>query len=74
MAASVFAAMTQPITLHSHWRGKRSQIEVVVTRVNVRLITYIAIDKSVSGTVSEWQFRQDFQPLPDNKKKMRGPA
>jgi hypothetical protein len=35
---------------------------------------YIAVDKSFSGTLPQWLFLQDFQPLPDKKKKPRRPA
>jgi hypothetical protein len=72
-AASLFAAMTLPIT-NSHWRGKRTPFEVVVTRVTIREISYMGVDGSVSSTVPHWQFLVDFEPLPDNKKKTRRPA
>jgi hypothetical protein len=64
-------AMSQPttITLDSHWRGKRTPVEVVVTRVTVREVSYIAVDCSVSGTLPQRLFLQDFQPVPVRKKK-----
>jgi hypothetical protein len=63
--------MSQPITLHSHWRGKRTYVEVVVTRVTARDVSYIAVDYSVSGTLPQWLFLQDFQPVTERKKKAR---
>jgi hypothetical protein len=63
--------MSQPITLHSHWRGKRTHVEVVVTRVTARDVSYIAVDYSVSGTLPQWLFLQDFQPVTERKKKAR---
>jgi hypothetical protein len=63
--------MTQPITLHSHWRGKRTVVEVVVTRVTVREVSYMAVDCSISGTLPQWLFLQDFEPMTDRKKKGR---
>jgi hypothetical protein len=45
--------MTPPITLNSRWRGKQVPIKVVVTRVSVRQVSYVATDESASGTVSE---------------------
>ena len=47
--------MTQPITV-CHWRGKQTPIQVTITRISVLNMSYIAVDKRVSGTVSEWQF------------------
>ena len=61
---------TRPtITLHSHWLGKQTQVEVVVTRVTVREVSYMAVDCSISGTLPQWPFLQDFQPLIEQKKK-----
>jgi hypothetical protein len=59
------------ITLHSHWRGKRNLVEVVVTRVTLREVSYIAVDCSISGTLPQWLFVQDFQPVRERKKKTR---
>lgn len=50
------------ITVNSRWRGKRTLIEVTVTRVTFRTVSYIALDKTFSGTLPRWQFLQDFQP------------
>jgi hypothetical protein len=70
MAASVLAAMTLPITrINSHWQHKKNAAEVIVTRVTIREVTFISLDKSFSGTVAQWLFRQDFQPVTDTKKK-----
>jgi hypothetical protein len=47
MAASVFAAMTLPITrINSHWQHKKNAAEVTVTRVTVHEVSYIALDKT----------------------------
>lgn len=54
--------MTEPITLRSHWRRKQVPIEVTVTRVTFRTVSYIALDKTFSGALPRWQFLQDFQP------------
>jgi hypothetical protein len=32
-------------------------------------VSYIALDKTFSGTLSQWQFLQDFQPVTERKKK-----
>jgi hypothetical protein len=60
--------MTQPITLHGHWRGKRTAVEVVVTRVTLREVSYMAVDCSVSSTLPQWLFLQDFQPMTEGKR------
>jgi len=75
MAASVFAAMTLPITrINSHWQHKKTSAEVTVTLVTIREVTFISLDKSFSGTLAQWLFLKDFEPLPDTKKKTRKPA
>ena len=76
MAAPVFATMTLPITrINSHWQHKKNSAEVIVTHINVRNeISYIAADKSFSGSVSQWLFFEGFQPVPDTKKKPPNPA
>jgi hypothetical protein len=66
--------MTQPITVNSRWRGKHTPIEVTVTRVTTRNVSYIALHASIAGTLPQWQFLQDFQPLPDTKQKLPKPA
>jgi hypothetical protein len=59
---------TPPITVHSHLQHKKTAAEVIVTRVTIREISYIAADKSFSGSVSQWVFLHDFEPLADMKK------
>jgi hypothetical protein len=61
------------IALNSRWRGKHIPIEVTVTRVTTRNVSYTALHASIAGTLPQWQFLEDFQPLPD-KKKPRRPA
>jgi len=64
--------MTQlPITVNSRWRGKQTRVGVVVTRVTVREISYIAVDKSIAGTLPQWLFLQDFQPVTERKNPRR---
>ena len=62
---------TPPITVHSHWRRKQTPIDVTVTRVTAREVSYITLDKTVSGTVPQWQFLRSFRPVPVRKKKAR---
>ena len=50
---------------------KQVAVEVVVTRVTVSTVSYIAVDCSISGTVAQWLFLQDFEPVTERKKKMR---
>jgi hypothetical protein len=72
MAAPVFAAMTPPITLNSHWQHKKNAAEVIVTHINVRNeISYLAADKRFSGSVPQWLFLEDFQPVTEKKKPRR---
>jgi hypothetical protein len=59
--------VTQPIAVNSRWQHKKSAAEVTVTRVTIRTVSYIAVDKSVSGSVPQWQFLEYFEPLPDTK-------
>jgi hypothetical protein len=44
---------------------------VVVTRVTVREVSYMAVDCSISGTLPQWLFLQDFQPVTESKTTMR---
>jgi hypothetical protein len=46
---------------------------VVVTRVTLREVSYIAADGTISGSVPQWQFLQDFEPV-TGKQKPRKPA
>jgi hypothetical protein len=66
--------MTQPITVNSRWRHKQSPTGVVVTRVTLREVSCIAADGTISGNVTQWQFRQDFQPVAVRRKKASRPA
>jgi hypothetical protein len=63
------AATTPPITVNSLWIRKQVPVEVIVTRVTFREVSYIAVDKSFSGTLPLWLFLQDFQPVTERKKK-----
>jgi hypothetical protein len=65
--------MTQPITVNSRWPGRQTFVEVVVTRVTLREVSYIAADGTISGSVPQWQFLQDFEPV-TGKQKPRKPA
>jgi hypothetical protein len=67
-------AMTEPITVNSRWIRKQVPVEVGVNRVTFREVSYIAADKSFSGSVPLWLFLPDFQPVPDKKKKPRRSA
>jgi hypothetical protein len=53
-----------PIAVNARWRGKQSLIEVSVTRVTLCTVSYIVLDGPICGTLPEWLFLQDFQPLP----------
>jgi hypothetical protein len=66
---------TQPtITVKSRWQHKKSAAQVTVTRVTIRTVSYFAVDKSVSGSVPQWQFLEDFEPVPEQKKKPPRPV
>jgi hypothetical protein len=56
------------IALNSHWQYKKTAAEVIVTHVTIREVSYIAADKSFSGTLPQWLFLADFQPVPAKKK------
>ena len=65
------------IALNSHWQHKKSAAQVTVTRVTTGTVTvsYIAVDNSVSGSVPQRQFLDDFEPfLPEQKKKPPRPV
>ena len=62
--------MTQPITVNSHWIRKQVPIEVEVTRVTMRTVSYIALHSSIAGTLPHWQFLQDFRPVTEREKKV----
>jgi len=59
---------TQPISLNNRGRYKQSLIEVTVTRVTIGTVSYIAVDKSASGSVPQWQFLENFPPVTEKKK------
>jgi hypothetical protein len=40
---------------------KQVVIEVEITRVTFRTVFYMALDKTFSGTLPQWQFLQDFR-------------
>ena len=58
----------RPTTLNSRWRGKQTPIEVTITRVTTRNVSYIALHASIAGTLPQWLFLQDFQPVTEKKK------
>jgi hypothetical protein len=63
--------MTQSTTVNSRWQHKKTATEVIVTCVRFREASCIALDKSLSGTLPQWQFLQDFEPVRGRKKKGR---
>jgi hypothetical protein len=52
--------MSQPIALNSRWIRKHVPLEVPVIRVTYREVSYMALDKTSSGTVPQWVFLKDF--------------
>ena len=67
--------MTQPIpiaiAINSRWWGKHIQCEIAVTRVADREVSYRAIYHPFAGTLPQWKFLDQFQPVPAQKKKER---
>jgi hypothetical protein len=63
--------VTQPIAVNSRWQYKKTAAEVIVTRISNDEISYIAADKSFSGSVPAWLFLADFQPVTEGEKKTR---
>jgi hypothetical protein len=61
--------MTPPIIVNSRWQYKKTAAEVIVTRITFREVSFIAPDKTFSGTVSQWVFIQDSQRVAERKKK-----
>jgi hypothetical protein len=51
------------LTLESQERSRH--------RISCQEISYIAADKSFSGSVPQWLFLADFQPVSERKKKGR---
>ena len=66
-------AMTtqQAIIVNSRWRSRQLATEVVVTRPTFREVSYMALDKTFSGTLPLWLFLKDFQPVTEPKKRGR---
>lgn len=62
------------MALNSRWIRKQVPVEVEVTRITIREVSYIAVDKSFSGSVPQWMFLQDFQPVPERKKRGVDPS
>jgi len=52
------------ITVKTHWWGKHIQCEVTVTRLTDREVSYAAIDRPFAGTLPQWKFLDQFQPVP----------
>jgi len=64
--------MTTPaITVTSRWQSKRLGIEVRVSRVTIRTVSYRTLDFTFYGTLPQWQFLQVFQPTKGKKKQRR---
>jgi len=63
--------MTPSTTINSHWWGEHIQCEVMVTRVTPRDVSYIAVDGPFAGTVPQWKFLDQFQPIAARKKRGR---
>ena len=64
--------MTQPITtVNTRRRGKQVPIEVTITRITLRTVSYVGVHGSICGTVPHWPFLADFQPVKERKKKIR---
>ena len=64
---------TPAITVTSRWQSKRLGIEVRVSRVTIRTVSYRTLDFTFYGTLPQWQFLQVFQPT-TGKKKLRRAA
>jgi hypothetical protein len=59
------------VTVNSRWRSKQTPIEVIVTRVTIRTVSYVAVHGAICGTLPRWQFVAEFQPVQERKKKGR---
>jgi len=59
---------TPAITVTSRWQSKRLGIEVRVSRVTIRTVSYRTLDFTFYGTLPQWQFLQVFQPTKGKKK------
>jgi len=58
-----------PITVNSHWQYKKDRRRSHRYPCQLPQVSYLALDKTFSGTLSQWLFLQDFQPAPERKKK-----
>jgi hypothetical protein len=54
---------TEAITVYSRWRSKRFGIEVRISRVTDLAVSYRTLDFTFSGSVPQWLFLQNFQPI-----------
>jgi hypothetical protein len=54
---------------YRRWRGKQIEKEVMFTRVTDREVSYIAIDHPFAGAVPQWKFLDQFQPMPQKKRR-----
>ena len=64
--------MTENITVNSRWRGKQTPIEVTVTRVTIRTVSYIGLHGSICGTVPQWlSVNDNGKPAVNERKKKR---
>ena len=61
--------MTLAITVNSRLWAEHIQCEVIVTCVTIRDVSYTAVDHPFAGTVPQWQFLDQFRPMPAQKKK-----
>jgi hypothetical protein len=57
------------ITVNTRWWGEHIECEVTVTRVNDRDVSYRAVDGPFAGTVPQWKFLDQFQPVPAQKER-----
>jgi hypothetical protein len=48
---------------------QQKPLRLTSTRVTFREVSYMALDKSCSGTLSQWVFLEDFQPVAECNKK-----
>jgi hypothetical protein len=51
------------VAVNSLWWGKHIQCEVIVTRVTIREVSYKAVDGPFAGTLPQWKFLDQFQPV-----------
>ena len=58
------------ITVNSRWRRKQVPPELW-SPASPSALSFIAVDKTVSGTLPPWLFLEDFEPAAEHKKKGR---